>query len=52
MGIAPPCWELAATPEQYQLLADHFRQRDDLLNFAIGCLQCQQKFGAGGVEKK
>ena len=39
MGIAPPPFELADTPESLKKLRDFYQSTDDLLGYAVCCLK-------------
>jgi hypothetical protein len=41
LGIAPPPFELADTPESLQKLRDFYHSSDDLLGYAVCCLKAQ-----------
>jgi len=41
LGIAPPPFELADTPESLEKLRDFYRSSDDLLGYAVCCLKAE-----------
>ena len=41
LGIAPPPFELADSPESLQKLRDFYRSSDDLLGYAVCCLKAE-----------
>lgn len=41
LGIAPPPFELADTPESLEKLRDFYRSSDDLLGYAVCCLKVE-----------